>query len=1342
MNMHNIYQEPSGILISPTQITDTTVKPNKAIIRSLIFSFLFSLLLPNFSNAQCDTITLGCTNVNLSIDGNCNATINADLIVTNSFNIEPLASCASMLKVVVYDINGNIYGQGLSVPINGNNPLTGIGSTISAQVFWDLNNNNTMDSGEGRCWHNILVEDKLPPVFPADCNDVTVYCYEDINNAAPPPVATDNCAGAGGINYTSTEAIQNFDCHVGVGPFDTRAIITRTIIATDGYDNKDTCVQTITVQRLPFVASNIASPANVSIECNNATTLDTAATTLGYPTLTFDNNGTSVTIELSPTNLSGYCSDIIVTYEDTPLNVSGCVNNLKEKFLREFTILNCCNNEVVTDVFQTISIVDTTVPSIVCPAALTVSSSSNSCLGNVFLPAATTSDACSNVTVSITTPNGVINSNGGFVSNLPLGTTTVTYTATDECGNTATCMMDVTVQDAIPPTVICDANTVVSLNNTGIVIINADVFDDGSYDNCGPITFEARRMTDNCGLPNNLIYRPFIEVCCADVGMTIMVQMRVVDAGGNTSSCMVELTVQDKMDPIIICPPNKTIECGSDFTDLGLTGQAVGSDNCGTVNITHTDVANVDSQCGTGTVTRTWTATDDSGATTSCIQTIAIINSSPFTGDSNPLDDDDILWPANLMNATAITCTNYLSDPSSVDPSNTGVPIIVGATAGCDMVLFGILENLVLVSNGVGKILRTWRVIDWCQYDENNPSAGGSWTHTQVIKVSDMMPPVLVNPPSNMTFSVDANCQATVPIPTISQSDISDCSSNVSISVSGDLGTSGSATVGIGDYNVTYTLTDAAGNTTTHNITIIVEDDTPPTVFCQSLSAPIMPGANMLTLQAKDFLNSNSTLDNCTSFENLSVGIMFEDQMVTGPPTATEITFTCDHLGETNVILWVCDESNRCVSCPTTMTLTDPLASCPPPVAMANISGDIDNEFGEGIEDVEVTVNNGPQMDMTDPSGDFSIENLPVNETYTFTPGKNTDPRNGVTTFDMVKIQKHILGNEFLDSPYKIIAADANGSGTITTVDLVAIRNLILLNEDEFPNDVPSWRFVDATFDFIDPSDPFAFDFPEEYVVQTLTEDMTDMNFVSIKVGDVNGSALPALTSSDTRNRIGELKLITKDQRLQKGEVGTLRLYADAIQDLEALQFSLTIETQYLQILNVEKDEEVYVGNSMLENGVLTACWIEKEMLENQTPWLELQYSAKEDLYLSDVIQLNSDYTPSEAYDVRGMLYDVALHFEPMDEKSIGKDFILYPNYPNPFTDETVISFYLPESDYGSLKIHDISGKVVKQITQNFEAGKNQVIVSSKEFSGTGLFFYTVETSKYRDTQKMFLLKK
>ena len=1347
MDMHNFYQRPSGILISTPKITDTTTNRifrHKNSSAALFIFFLLIFFFPKNINAQCTAVeTTACDSlINLSIDQNCTAVLDANIILTSMTSIS--TDCQAVLKVALKDLNDQVITTGTQITLNANDFVyPDVGDQFRLQVFFDLNMDGVMDGNEMGCWGLVNIEDKLPPIV-GNCNDVTVYCYEDISptgNVVPQPTFTDNCSL---INLTPSilDTIVEFNCHAPgfTGPFDVRAEITRTYTATDASGNMTTCSQLITVRRLPLVATNVTAPANVSLECNNTNPPDTSALNTGYPTLTFDNNGTIVTIELNPSNLSGYCSDLIVTYEDTPLNVTGCVNQLKEKYIREFTILDCCNNVIVNNVFQTISILDTTAPSITCPAALTVSSSTNSCLGNVFLPTPTTSDDCSNVTVSVTTPNGVLSSNGNVISNLPLGITTVIYTATDECGNTASCTMDVTVQDLVLPTTICDAQTVVALNNTGMGIVFADVFDDGSYDNCGPITFEVRRMADNCNSPNNLIYRPYIEVCCADIGTPIMVQMQVVDAGGNTSSCMVELEVQDKMDPIIVCPGNKTISCSDDYTDFNLTGQAIGFDNCGTATITHTDAVNVDPQCGVGTVIRIWTATDDAGRTSSCVQTITIENPSPFTGDTNPLDTDDIQWPADLIDNNAITCVNYLSDPSLTDPSNTGEPVIIGAVQGCDMVLTAIPVDMNFINNGEGKILRMWTVIDWCQYNPTDPSAGGSWTHTQTIKVTDLTAPVFINPPVDFTVDVGANCESLVTIPTINQSDISDCSSNVTISVSGDLGSGNSATVGVGDYTITYTLTDAAGNSTFHNITVTVDDAEDPVVVCQNLSAPLMLGVNTLTLPARDFL-STSTTDNCTAYDDLSVAIIFANQVTNGPPSDPDITFTCDHRGVNNVILWVCDESNNCFSCTATMTITDPSNSCPILGAMADISGVIDNEFGEGIEDVEVRVSNG-QMDMTGANGNFMIEDLPLNESYTFSPEKNTDHRNGVTTFDMVLIQRHILGNEFLDSPYKIIAADANVSGTITTFDLVILRNLILQNIDEFPNDVPSWRFIDGAYDFPDPTDPFTPDFPEEYVIPTLTEDMTDMNFVSVKVGDVNGSALPALTSSDTRERVGELIFTADDQLIQKGEIGIFRLNSEDIQNLEAWQFSLTFETHYLQILNVEKNENVFIGNSMLEDGAITACWNNNEMERNKNPWLQIQFLAKEDIYLSDVIELNSDYTNAEAYNVGGELYDVTLHFNLTDNSQKGKEFILYQNSPNPFTDETIISFHLPEPDFVHLKVYNISGELIYDLERYFEAGQGMLNLSSKMLSSSGMLYYTIETNKYHATKRMILLNK
>ena len=110
--------------------------------------------------------------------------------------------------------------------------------------------------------------------------------------------------------------------------------------------------------------------------------------------------------------------------------------------------------------------------------------------------------------------------------------------------------------------------------------------------------------------------------------------------------------------------------------------------------------------------------------------------------------------------------------------------------------------------------------------------------------------------------------------------------------------------------------------------------------------------------------------------------------------------------------------------------------------------------------------------------GVYELTNLDSSEPITITPVRGGDDANGVSTIDMVITQRHILGLTLFDSPYKMIAADINRSGSITTFDMVLLRRLILQYTEEFPTNT-SWRFVDADFEFTDPSNPFLDDFPE-----------------------------------------------------------------------------------------------------------------------------------------------------------------------------------------------------------------------------------------------------------------------
>ncbi len=142
---------------------------------------------------------------------------------------------------------------------------------------------------------------------------------------------------------------------------------------------------------------------------------------------------------------------------------------------------------------------------------------------------------------------------------------------------------------------------------------------------------------------------------------------------------------------------------------------------------------------------------------------------------------------------------------------------------------------------------------------------------------------------------------------------------------------------------------------------------------------------------------------------------------------------------------------------------------------------------------------------------------FPAGTAYTITPTRDGNPLNGVTTYDLTLISQHILGIHPLGSPYKIIAADADKSNSVTALDILELRKLILgIYQNNLPN-TPSWRFVDKSFVFPNSNNPFQTPFPEKRIVDSLIVGQSN-DFVAIKVGDVNNTASPTqFTTADDR---------------------------------------------------------------------------------------------------------------------------------------------------------------------------------------------------------------------------------
>jgi hypothetical protein len=1234
--------------------------------------------------AQCSMI---CDNlVSLSLPATCEAEVIYTTILEGANGCVP--SGPSAFQVTVMDNTGAV------IPTSPIITKDYIGKTLTAKVKHIASGNS--------CWGNIMVEDKLPPQLTCP-PDVTVAC-----TASTSP----NNTGAPTVSDCSSYTLNHFDNVVNNGCGGTYAgIITRTWTATDFYGNSKNCNQIIRIE-LPGTLS-IQWPGNkdgitgAALDCLNP---DTNPSNTGFPTIA----GAPIP------NGVGFCN-MAVTYNDQVLNI--CQGSYK--ILRKWTIVFWCTGSIFTHT-QIIAVKDSKAPVLACPPAFTAgTTSSNTCKASVLLPTVGISDDCSTTfTTTMNTPAGLINGNGGLIHNVSPGTYTIQYNVTDNCGNTANCATSLTVVDDDAPIVVCDAVTVVSLNNLGMAVVFASTFDDGSYDNCGNITLTARRMQAGCGtLPD---FASTVKFCCADVGNTVMVQMKATDQAGNSNTCMVSAQVTENSAPAILCPPNKTVACTTDWNDLSLTGQPTVSVACGLDTITYTDVENLN-MCKIGTISRKWKATSSSGLSSTCTQTITTVDNTPVS----------VTFPPDY---TAPACTAIADLAPTSLPAPYNKPVVTGND--CELIATNFTDQVFTVAApACFKIVRTWTLINWCVYDPNSGSNAGKWQAQQIIKVIDNQKPVITCP-NNLTVGVGTDCKATVNLPPLTN--IQDCSQNVGVSVSSFFGSGLGPFPNVlpGNYTATYVVSDGCNNSSNCTINVTVKDTVKPTVYCEFGLVIELAGADTdgdgivddgeAVVWANDF-NKNS-FDNCPGALKFSFSADVQNN---------SLTLTCADEGQVPIEMWVTDASGNKDFCKTHLVVQDNMGVCSGTL-FASVGGAVTNEMGYNLEDVKVTVSDSSNIfAMTGPDGNFSFAALPLGDDFTVTPAKDTNLLNGVSTFDLVLIRKHILNVEHLPSPYKIIAADVNHSNTVTTADLVALQKAILLVTDTFPGN-KSWRFIDAAYVFPDPANPFAAPFPEVYNINNLTGAMLDVNFIGIKIGDVNNSAAPNQFAAPAEERSSDdLTLFTADAELRPGETYRLDVAAGNFRDVSGYQFTLQFDPEALEFTTLEPSPATSLsaanfGFRFLEEGFITTSWSDAKgnTLPGDALLFSLVFKAKTKTIVSRAISLGSRYTPAEAYRPTGEISGVLLQFH----RQAGGGAANASAHPNPFKTSTVIGFYLPESQEVTLSVFDLSGREVKTERGSYTAGAHEWRVRAADLPGAGNYFYRLKLAKEVLTGKLILM--
>ena len=958
----------------------------------------------------------------------------------------------------------------------------------------------------------------------------------------------------------------------------------------------------------------------------------------------------------------------------------------------------------------------------------------------------------------------------------------------------------IAVQDVTPPSAICVDQLNISIGTSDARVHATDI-DGGSKDACGEVALAIRRMPEPGKQRDS--FEETIDFSCEDTHQQIPVELKVVDPKGNENACWVNVTIEDKLAPICSNLEDQQVACNevhlatlgvstdldgdgsmedSEWQDLGtawneLFGDPLAAciDNAGDCQqlVIEQQYQLIPEQCGTASAKRRYRAVD-------------------WNGEGNPSNwvEQNITveyvpnWSIVLPADWAGSCGDQIPDPTNLD---------IGAGA-CDNIAWETSEEVFTTVEGAcEKVLRSFTITNWCIYSPNQtpvtierPVDGGSvresfsissedfgtagqLQYTQILEVKDTEAPVV-------TLREVKSC-----ITGIGSQDgcderkfffasATDCMEDTdhlkyewTILENGIAVESGSGnqfgwyvqpkTASGITYTVKWTVSDLCGNHTVEKMDYDFIDCKQPTAYAlHGINISLM-ATGMVDIWASD-LNLNS-FDNCTHEQDLRFGLWHPTISGSAPTTAEEVLqldgnliFNCSHIGTQEVRLYVIDQDGNWDYATTYIIVQDNIGGCQGASSDENevmVSGTIIDWKGNTVEQVDVTSEDISQEVMgqmqTQTQGQYSFS-LPMLQDYSITPSKDINPLNGVSTFDLVLISKHILGINTFQSPYQWIAADVNRSGTITAFDMVQVRRLILNIETTFSNNT-AWRFVEADYEF-STQNPLTENFPEKGLIQNLHQAM-QMDFVAIKVGDVNGSAQPnSLQLAEVRSSPELFTIETQDQYVTEGETVEVVFSTKQLHAIEGYQFTLDFEDLQVNNLTGNLMDIEHFGLHQLDKGFLTASWnhptntsIDKTVEAKTTNLFTVQFQAKQSGKLSDLLQITQQPTVAEAYDERGNPLTVALTFTEAIKKEA---FELYQNQPNPFHKQTTIAFFLPDDSEIALILRDETGRILKTIKDLRAAGKNQIILKDLP-SHKGFIYYQLNTKFGSKTMKMIQVK-
>lgn len=658
----------------------------------------------------------------------------------------------------------------------------------------------------------------------------------------------------------------------------------------------------------------------------------------------------------------------------------------------------------------------------------------------------------------------------------------------------------------------------------------------------------------------------------------------------------------------------------------------------------------------------------------------------------------------------------------------------------------------------------------------------GYYTYTQVVKVIDEEAPVAVKPsPVDSCFPAFEGCSARIQLDFC----FTDCDEQNGISVfdlsleleDGSVYDQAEAEaqfglqidrptetgcfqlqaeqISLGDHQLVVRAVDKCGNV---SFPLVLEfavcDRKAPTPSCTyPLTYVLMPTGDelgaMATVKALDFIEKPD-LDDCTGTPlqygvRLHDGEDFDQQQIFGEDDPrftsifdslmTEITFTCrdwNLIGGGPVRLvfievYAVDEAGNADYCSIPIFLNENNAACSGqrPTSTFSVRGGVFTGTDAPIEAVEVKVSGErTAVSLTDQNGGFVFEGLAGGQDYTFSPVKEDDWTNGISTFDLVLIQKHILNVQTFDSPLQWLAADLNHNGAVSVSDLILLRRIILGKADEESLGA-AWLFFPEAHLLPESGAINSDSLPAAYSINNLDTDSLYLAFTGIKMGDINGTAKTA--STEVRHSPKPVALLLEPA----GEApdGNSQSWAVRLEDqseIEGVQFDLQANAPISWTPGLAGSEDIQFDP---EQGSLRLSWVRPGGLKpSSEPLFYLHEKLAGKVRAEKPFDLANKAFGAEVYQ-DGIIYPLELAFEvPAQETS------LFRVFPNPFEATLNLQLNLENGQAVDLQLVDLQGRLLRQYDWNLGPGAHRLELSNTQNLVPGVYFLKVYGEGFNKT--------